>query len=199
MPTIFCVGKNYADHVREMGDAVEASDPPVVFLKPWTALVHPPDPIRLPTDIGEIQHEVEVVVRVGADRQPEQVALGLDLTARTLQGEAKRRGLPWAAAKGFRGSAPVGPFVPVEDAPPLDALRFTLTVNGKIRQRGDTATMIRPVPTLLEWIDDWFGLAEGDLVFTGTPEGVGPLGVGNAVALCASDSAALGTSWSVVE
>src|SRR5436190_12368063 len=113
MPTIFCIGRNYAAHAREMGDAPDAKGEPVVFLKPWHALVAPPGPIRLPAGAGEVHHEAELVVRVGPSGEAEAVALGLDLTDRTRQAAAKAKGLPWAAAKGFRGSAPVGPFVPV--------------------------------------------------------------------------------------
>ena len=120
-----------------------------------------------------------MVVRVGPEVSAEAVALGLDLTDRTRQAEAKRKGAPWAAAKGFRGAAPLGPFVLTSAAPPLDAIRFLLTVNGAVRQRGDTARMLAPIPDLLAWIDAWFGLRPGDLVFTGTPEGVGRVAPGD--------------------
>lgn len=179
MATIFCVGRNYAAHVAEMGGRADAAPDPVIFLKPEQALVEAPDPIRLPADAGEIHHEAEVVVRIGADGGAEALALGLDLTDRTRQAEAKAKGKPWAAAKGFRGSAPLGPWVSAADAPALDALCFTLTVNGEVRQRGDTARLLTPIPDVLDAIDRWFGLRPGDLVFTGTPEGVGPIASGD--------------------
>ena len=187
MPTILCIGKNYAAHVKEMGEAVDPTQAPVVFLKPWHAQVHAPDPIRLPRGCGAIHHEAEVVVRVGTGREPEAIALGLDLTDRTLQSEAKKKGHPWAAAKGFLGSAPIGPFVPVSAAPPLDALRFTLAVNGVIRQHGDTSRMLRSIPALLAALDAWFGLSPGDLVFTGTPEGVASIEPGDELVLDAPE------------
>jgi fumarylpyruvate hydrolase len=95
--------------------------------------------------------------------------LGLDLTDRSRQAAAKKAGLPWASAKGFRDSAPCGPFVPVAEAGPLDALRFALRVNGAVRQTGDTALLLRPFARLLRELDAWYGLREGDLVYTGTP------------------------------
>jgi 2-keto-4-pentenoate hydratase/2-oxohepta-3-ene-1,7-dioic acid hydratase in catechol pathway len=179
MGTVFCVGRNYAEHAREMG--AEAG-PLVVFLKPERAVTTGRG-IRLPAGAGEVHHEAEVVVRVGADGECEAVALGLDLTDRTRQQAAKAAGLPWAEAKGFRGAAPLGPFVPVSRAPPLGGIRFLLRVNGEVRQRGDTASMLRPVPELLRAIDAWYGLSPGDLVFTGTPAGVGPLRDGDALEL----------------
>jgi 2-keto-4-pentenoate hydratase/2-oxohepta-3-ene-1,7-dioic acid hydratase in catechol pathway len=187
MPTVFCVGRNYAAHVEEMGGRRDAPPAPVVFLKPEHAVVAPPGPIVLPDAAGEIHHEIELVVRVGEERTVAAVALGLDLTDRTRQAEAKGEGAPWAAAKGFRGSAPVGPFVSAAEAPPLDAIRFRLEVNGEVRQRGDTARMLTAVPDLLAAIDAWFGLRPGDLVFTGTPEGVGPLTSSDALVLAMDD------------
>lgn len=182
MPTIFCIGRNYAAHVREMegrgGDGV-----PVVFLKPEHALNAPPHDIVLPRGAGEIHHEAEIVIRVGARGEAAALALGLDLTDRTRQQEAKAKGHPWAAAKGFETSACVGPFLPLGDLPPLDQLRFTLKVNGETRQTGDTALMLRPVAELLDSVASWFGLRAGDLVFTGTPAGVGPIQAGDTLTL----------------
>jgi acylpyruvate hydrolase len=167
--TIFCLGRNYAAHAKEMGSSPAAEGEPVVFLKPDGAVLAPPGPVRLPTGAGEVHHEVEVVLRVGAGARIEAVAVGLDLTDRTRQAQAKAKGLPWATAKGFRGSACLGPFVP---AFPLDGVRFGLDVNGRPRQRGDTSLMLRPVARVLAELDAWFGVRPGDLVFTGTPEGV---------------------------
>jgi 2-keto-4-pentenoate hydratase/2-oxohepta-3-ene-1,7-dioic acid hydratase in catechol pathway len=178
--TIYCVGKNYAAHAREMGAEADATGEPVVFLKPENALLAPPGPIRLPPGAGEIHHEVEIVVRIGELGGPDGIAVGLDLTDRTRQAEAKKKGLPWATAKGFRGSACLGPFVPMR---PTSLLRFGLDVNGAARQRGDASLMLRPVPRLLHELDRWFGLRPGDLVYTGTPEGVGPIASGDALDL----------------
>jgi 2-keto-4-pentenoate hydratase/2-oxohepta-3-ene-1,7-dioic acid hydratase in catechol pathway len=177
--TIFCVGRNYAAHAREMGATADPDEELVVFLKPEQARVDAPGEIRFPPGAGEIHHEAEIVVRVGAAATVEAVALGLDLTDRTRQAEAKKRGLPWATAKGFRTSACVGPFVAADAVGPLEHLRFGLRVNGAPRQRGEAAAMIRPVPAILGAIDRWFGLRAGDLVFTGTPEGVAALRPGD--------------------
>ena len=183
MPTIFCLGRNYAAHAREMGASPDAAGEPVVFLKPWHALVAPPGPIRLPAGIGEVHHEAELVVRVGPAGDAEAIAVGLDLTDRTRQAAAKAKGLPWASAKGFLGSAPIGPFVPVAVLPSLDRLHFSLAVNGAARQVGDTSLMLRPIPKILAELDRWFGLMPFDLVFTGTPEGVGPIASGDVLDL----------------
>ena len=183
MPTIFCLGRNYAEHAKEMGAAPDSAGEPVVFLKPWHALVAPPGPVRVPAGLLGLHHEAELVVRVGPSGGAEAIALGLDLTDRPRQAAAKEKGLPWASAKGFRGSAPIGPFVPVEALPPLDRLRFTLAVNGSVRQSGDSSRMLRTIPRVLEELDRWFGLMPFDLVFTGTPEGVGPLRAGDVLDL----------------
>lgn len=183
MPTIFCIGRNYAAHAREMGSAPDTDGEPVVFLKPWHALVAMPAPVRLPAGALEVHHEAEVVLRIGAGPRVDAIALGLDLTDRSRQAAAKQAGLPWAAAKGFRDSAPCGPFVPVAQAGDLGALRFELRVNGAVRQRGDTSLLLRPFPRLLRELDAWYGLRDGDLVYTGTPEGVGPVARGDALEL----------------
>jgi 2-keto-4-pentenoate hydratase/2-oxohepta-3-ene-1,7-dioic acid hydratase in catechol pathway len=195
--TIFCVGRNYAAHAREMGQLAPQEGDPVVFLKPDAALVVPPGPLTFPQGIGEVHHEAEIVVRAGRDGRPEALALGLDLTDRTRQAAAKRAGLPWAAAKGFRGSAAVGPFVPLAEAPPLDRLRFTLAVNGTVRQRGDSADMLYPVPIVWAYLERWFGVRAGDLVFTGTPEGVGALAAGDHVTLVLDGVPEAGASFDV--
>jgi 2-keto-4-pentenoate hydratase/2-oxohepta-3-ene-1,7-dioic acid hydratase in catechol pathway len=181
--TVFCLGRNYAAHAREMGSDPDAAGEPVVFLKPEQAVVRAPASLRLPPGAGEIHHEVEIVLRAGDGARPDAIAVGLDLTDRTRQSAAKAKGMPWATAKGFRGSAPMGPFVPIDDAPPLDRLRFTLTVNGAVRQRGDTSLALRPLATILPTLDAWFGVRAGDLVFTGTPEGVGPVRSGDVLEL----------------
>ena len=166
-----------------MGAAPDPEGEAVVFLKPTQALVAPGGTIRLPGGATDIHHEAELVVRVGAGARAEAVALGLDLTDRPRQAAAKKAGLPWARAKGFRDSAPVGPFVPVSQVGPLDRLRFRLRVNGAVRQEGDTSLLLRSVPALLAELDACFGLVPGDLVFTGTPEGVGPIRAGETLEL----------------
>lgn len=186
---IVAVGRNYADHAREMGGA--PADPPVLFLKPPSALVAGGGAIALPSFSREVHHEVELVVRIGsggarlapaaAARAVDACAVGIDLTARDLQGEAKRRGEPWAVAKGFDGSAPVSSFVPVDDPAELAAWELALAVNGVARQRGAIAQMTLPLPALVAFVSSRFRLVAGDLIFTGTPAGVGAVRAGDAV------------------
>jgi len=186
---IVAVGRNYADHAREMGNA--AADPPVLFLKPPSALVPGGGAIALPSFSREVHHEVELVVRIGcggarlspaaAARSIDACAVGIDLTARDLQSEAKRRGEPWAVAKGFDGAAPVSEFVAIGDVGELAGLELALTVNGAARQRGAIAQMTLPPAELVAFVSSRFRLEPGDLIFTGTPAGVGAVRAGDVV------------------
>lgn len=180
---IVAVGRNYADHNVEMG--TEAKVPPVVFLKPTTALVHDGGVVRPPQGAGSVHHEVELVVVIGKDGRgiAEKDALdhvfgyavGLDLTLRDVQSSAKAKGEPWDLAKGFDGSAPVSLVVPRDRVPDPSALELTLDVNGARRQTGSTSQMLRGVASLVAFTSTWMTLRRGDLVFTGTPAGVGPI------------------------
>lgn len=184
---ILAVGRNYADHNREMGNA--AAVPPVLFLKPPSALLHDGGTVRLPAGLGAIHHEVEMVAVIGkAGRAiPEARALehvfgyavGLDLTLRDLQSEAKAKGEPWDLAKGFDGSAPVSLVVPAKDVADPAALELSLEVNGAPRQRDTTARMLLGVPALVALASRLITLEPGDLLFTGTPSGVGPIAPGD--------------------
>ncbi len=179
---ILAVGRNYADHAAEMG--LEAGARPVWFLKPPTAIVHDGGIVRLPPGARELHHEVEMVVVVGQRVRavPEERALdcvlgfavGLDLTLRDLQREAKARGEPWTLAKGFDGAAPVSSVAPRERVGDGSGLRLTLDVNGERRQEASTSAMLWSVPRLLAEASRWMTLERGDLIFTGTPSGVGP-------------------------
>ncbi|HXV77888.1 MAG TPA: fumarylacetoacetate hydrolase family protein [Candidatus Polarisedimenticolaceae bacterium] len=185
---ILAVGRNYAEHVREMGAPV--AELPVIFFKPPTALTGEGE-LRLPAGAGEIHHEVELVVVVGlagraisAERALDHVAgyaVGLDLTARELQRVAKRRGEPWSLAKGFDGSAPVSAVAPRDEIGDGSGLDIELSVNGERRQHGNTSQMLHPVPRLVAICSRWVTLEPGDLIFTGTPAGVGPLVRGDLV------------------
>lgn len=180
---IVAVGRNYAEHVVEMGNAPDA--PPVLFVKPASALVPGGGSIELPRDAGAIHHEVELVAvigragrRIDEERALEHVigyAVGLDLTLRDLQSEAKSRGEPWAVAKGFDGSAPVSAVVPRAEVGDGSGLAVSLEVNGRTRQRGTTSQMTRPVARLVADASRFMSLEPGDLLFTGTPAGVGPV------------------------
>jgi 2-keto-4-pentenoate hydratase/2-oxohepta-3-ene-1,7-dioic acid hydratase in catechol pathway len=171
--TIWCVGRNYAEHAKELGNAVPTA--PLIFLKPASSVVLSGATLRLPADSKRVDHEVELVVARGADGALK-MAVGVDFTARDLQEEAKKKGQPWVDAKGRPGFAALGPFVPA--ALPAE---LTLSVNGAVRQKGATSDMIFSVPTLLDYLDGRFGLGPGDIVFTGTPSGVAPVAAGDRI------------------
>jgi 2-keto-4-pentenoate hydratase/2-oxohepta-3-ene-1,7-dioic acid hydratase in catechol pathway len=166
--TIWCIGRNYAEHAKELGNEVPAA--PVVFLKPASALMLDGGVLRLPADSGRVDHEVELVVAAGLTLM---MAVGIDFTARDLQEADKKKGLPWTSAKGRPGFAAVGNFVPL--ALPAD---LELSVDGAARQRGSTKDMILSVERIIEHLDRTYGLAEGDIIFTGTPAGVAPVAAG---------------------
>jgi uncharacterized protein (TIGR00369 family) len=184
---ILAVGRNYAEHVAEM----RATGGPVVFLKPTTALAPSPETVRVPSGHGEVHHEVELVAVLGsggrsipAERALDHVlgwAVGIDLTLRDVQKRAKERGEPWALSKGFDGAAPVSEVAPREEVGPADALGIWLDVNGERRQTGSTGDMTHSVARLIEHVSELLTLERGDLLFTGTPAGVGPLRPGDRV------------------
>ena len=186
---ILCIGRNYADHVREMGDVSAENVEPVVFLKPTTALVGDGGEIVLPRQSSDVHHELELVAVVGtAGRHIAEAdaldhvaayAIGLDLTARDLQAQAKANKGPWSIAKGFDTFAPLGPLVDRSTVDDPQALEIRLTVNGETRQRGTTDHMISSVARIVAFVSSVFTLEPGDLLYTGTPEGVGPLTAGD--------------------
>lgn len=180
---ILCVGRNYATHVKEMKADVPTA--PVLFLKPATALVRSGGVIEIPTISTDVHHEVEMTVLVGRSgkRIPAGQALahvagygvGLDMTLRDVQAEAKKQGLPWTLAKAFDTSAPVSEFVPAERVPDAARLSVQLFVNGELRQKGWTGDFIFRLEDLISYASNFFSLEPGDVLFTGTPEGVGPV------------------------
>jgi fumarylpyruvate hydrolase len=192
---IHCVGRNFADHAREMGAAVPASKAergtPVFFTKPADAIVLD-GVVPYPRGTRELHHEVELVVALGADAPDGELdparagalvfgyAIGLDLTRRDLQAAAKAKGLPWDTGKAFDHSAPVSELVPVNHVGDLAARTLTLEVNGDVRQHGAFADLIWDVPEILHELSKFYALRAGDLVFMGTPAGVGPLLPGDA-------------------
>lgn len=182
---VYAIGRNYVEHAREMGVKAE----PVVFLKPTTALQAGGGLVPWPRGSRLVHHEVELALllcRGGRDLSLAEaedavggVAIALDLTARDLQAEAKKNGSPWARAKGFPGSAPVSDFVdPRKLGVAWDALDLSLEIDGEVRQQGTSAAMILSIPELVQVLSQWFALEAGDVVLTGTPEGVGPLAPG---------------------
>lgn len=186
---IFCVGRNYLDHVREMGN--DERELPFFFAKPADAVVESGATIPYPSATGDLHHEIELVVAIGRggrDLSPGAAAghvwgatVGVDLTRRDLQAEAKSRGRPWDMAKGFDRSAPMGALVPMADVPALDRGAIWLEVNGARRQSGDLSEMIWPVAEHLAILSGLVELRPGDLVMTGTPAGVGSLAPGDRV------------------
>ena len=180
---IVCIGRNYAAHARELGN--EVPEAPLLFLKPSTALVSDGGAVVLPPQTHDVHHEVELVVRIGrggkgiaeADAlgHVDAYAVGLDLTARDLQTAAKKAGHPWTLAKGLDTFAPLGDFAPASAVADPQALAVRLRVNGELRQDGTTADMIHSVAALVAYVSSVFTLEPGDLLYTGTPEGVGPI------------------------
>jgi 2-keto-4-pentenoate hydratase/2-oxohepta-3-ene-1,7-dioic acid hydratase in catechol pathway len=192
---IYCVGRNFADHAREMGAVVAASThergQPVFFCKPADAIVVD-GVVPYPRGTHELHHEVELVVALGRDAPAGEIdpatamslvfgyGVGLDLTRRDLQAAAKAKGLPWDTGKAFDHSAPISALVPAAAIGDLSARTLTLTVNGERRQHGTLADLIWSVPEILHELSKLYALRAGDLVFMGTPAGVGPLQVGDA-------------------
>jgi acylpyruvate hydrolase len=185
---IFAIGRNYAEHIKELNN--ERPDEPVIFTKPDTALLRNQTPFYYPEFSKDIHHEVELVLRISkegkniqekyAGKYYDAIGIGIDFTARDLQQKAKEKGLPWDIAKGFNGSAPVSDkFVPVAEFKNLKEINFSLTINGGIRQQGNTSFMIFSFDYIISYLSKFFTLRAGDLIFTGTPKGVGPVQVGD--------------------
>jgi len=189
-PRVFCIGRNYAKHIDELGDP--DAERCVVFMKPPSCLVPPGEPITLPRDAGEVHHEAELVVEIGregrdidernAAEHVGAIGLGLDLTLRELQNRLKASGNPWERCKAFEQSAPLGELTPY-DGRDLCDIRFTCHVSGALRQTGHTRDMLFPVPRLIAILSRTWHLRSGDLIYTGTPEGVGPVEPGDTVTI----------------
>ncbi len=184
---IFCIGRNYAEHAKELGNAVP--DEPIVFSKPPTAVLKDGSPFYHPDFSSDIHHEAEIVVRIAkngkhiaekfAHKYYDHISIGIDFTARDLQKKLKDKGHPWEIAKGFDGSAPVGHFVALKNLPPINNIGFTLLKNGQTVQSGNTADLIFSFDKLISYVSTYFTLHKGDYIFTGTPEGVGRVQVGD--------------------
>ncbi|WP_276356390.1 fumarylacetoacetate hydrolase family protein [Cohnella caldifontis] len=186
---VYCVGRNYRQHAAELGNDVPES--PMLFLKPSHAAVQLKDGLlRLPGGQGEVHYETELVLRVGSpyregiapDELFSHVTVGLDLTLRTVQDGLKAKGLPWLPAKGFRNSAPLGEWLDYPGETALAELEFGLNLNGREVQLGNIRNMVFGLAKLVEFAGRAYGLGPGDLLFTGTPGGVGPLHDGDELA-----------------
>lgn len=185
---IFAIGRNYAEHIKELNN--ERPDEPVIFTKPDTAILKNNAPFYYPDFSKDIHHEVELVLRICkegknvqekfASKYYDAIGLGIDFTARDLQQKAKEKGLPWDIAKGFNGSAPISDtFIPVADFKNLQDINFSLKVDGVTKQEGNTSLMLFSFDYIIAYLSKFFTLRTGDLIFTGTPKGVGPVVVGN--------------------
>jgi len=177
---IFCVGRNYREHAREMG-ASDARAPPFFFTKPADAVMPSGSAVPYPARTTDLHHEIELVVALGAGCEIYGYAVGNDLTRRDVQLSLKQTGKPWDTAKGFDHSAPVSPIARAADIGHPARGRIWLEVNGRLRQEGDIGDMIWRVPEIVAELATWFELKAGDLIFTGTPAGVGPLKPGDRV------------------
>lgn len=186
-----CVGRNYAAHAKEMN--VDVPSEPLLFMKPSTAFRHLEQPIAIPSGQGALHHEVEMLVLIGNTLRcanEEAVhegitgfGIGLDLTLRDLQSQLKKKGHPWERSKAFDGAAPVSGFIHAKGISMRQKLQLSLAVNGEIRQKSHTGLMLFPIFDLISRISHCFTLEPGDVVFTGTPEGVGPLTSGDTLQL----------------
>jgi 2-keto-4-pentenoate hydratase/2-oxohepta-3-ene-1,7-dioic acid hydratase in catechol pathway len=202
---IFCIGMNYREHIREL--AIEVPEVPAVFMKPPLCIVKHSETIHVPTHGGGFQYEVEVVVKVGRQGRAENpteacafisgLTLGLDLTLRVDQTELRKQGLPWEKCKAFEQSAPMGDFIPYNGSFRLDDISFGCKVNGRICQQGNTRDMLFSIPVLITELSKIWLLRPGDIIYTGTPRGVGPLKAGDTVEVF---SGSIGTfEWKIAE
>ena len=180
---IICIGRNYIDHAKELNNPLP--EKPVFFLKPDTALVQNNNPFFYPDFSNEIHHEVEIVLRINrigkhiderfAYRYFDEIGIGIDFTARDIQNEQRKNGLPWEIAKAFDHSAPISKFMKIDEFKNIRNLNFSLSLNNKIVQQGNTIDMIFSIDKIISYISKFITLKIGDLIFTGTPAGVGPV------------------------
>jgi 2-keto-4-pentenoate hydratase/2-oxohepta-3-ene-1,7-dioic acid hydratase in catechol pathway len=184
---VICIGRNYVDHIHELNN--EVPDEPVVFLKPDTAILRNNQPFFIPDFSRDIHHEVELLVKISregkfiqekfAGKYYEEIGLGIDFTARDIQQICKAKGLPWEKAKAFNGSAVISEFVHKDNFSDLQEVNFHLNVNGDRKQAGNTALMMYSIDAIIAHVSQYFTLKKGDIIFTGTPKGVGPVNIGD--------------------
>ena len=187
---IFCIGRNYAEHAKELNNPIPTS--PVVFIKPTSSICYDKENLFIPSQSKRVDHEVEIVIVIGKDGKniPESeaseyishIGVGLDITARDLQDKAKEKSLPWSIAKGFDTFAAISHFYPYDgNIEKLSNISFNLEVNGELRQSGNSKNMLFSIPAIIAYLSTIYTLSEGDLIFTGTPEGIAPLNSGDIV------------------
>lgn len=178
---LICIGRNYTDHIKELAN--ERPTDPVVFLKPDTAILLKKQPFFIPDFSNDVHHEVEILVKITkvgkyiekkfAHKYYDEIGLGIDFTARDLQNELKTKGLPWEKAKAFDGAAVIGEWFPKTNFKNLNDINFSLKKNDSVVQQGNTHQMLWKIDELIEYISKYFTLKIGDIIFTGTPSGVG--------------------------
>lgn len=184
---IIAIGRNYAEHAKELNNPVPGV--PVIFMKPETALLKENKPFYHPEFSEDIHHEIEIVIKISkegkhiseqfAQNYFGEIGLGVDFTARDIQSKHKEKGLPWELAKAFDGSAPVSTFVPKSQFPDLKNINFKLDVNNETRQQGNTSFMLFSFEYIIAFVSKYITLKKGDLIYTGTPQGVGKVNVGD--------------------
>ena len=185
---IICIGRNYSEHAKELGNAVPTE--PVFFCKPDSAILPKGNPLYIPEWTSDLHYEVELIVRIDrlgksiakefASRYYTEIGLGIDFTARDVQDELKKKSLPWEKAKGFDGSAVISnDFIAVSELGDLKNLKFSLKKNGELVQSGNSADMIFDFDSIIEYVSKFMTLKIGDFIFTGTPSGVGPVKIGD--------------------
>ncbi|MDI9864545.1 MULTISPECIES: fumarylacetoacetate hydrolase family protein [Bacteroidota] len=184
---ILCIGRNYAEHIAELQN--ERPSEPVIFIKPDTALLRDNEPFYIPDFSNDLHYEVEIVLKINkmgknieakfASKYYDEIGIGIDFTARDVQAKLKEKGLPWEKAKGFNGSAPISGFFPKSEIADMNNLNFRLEINNEIRQNGNTSMMLWNFDEIIAEISKYFTLKTGDLIFTGTPAGVGAVKIGD--------------------
>lgn len=182
---LLCIGRNYAKHIEELAN--ERPEHPVVFLKPDSSILLKQHPFVIPEFSNDIHHEVEILIKIKkigkyidkkfAHTYYDEIGLGIDFTARDLQSDLKAKGLPWEKAKAFDGAAVIGKWLPKSDFEDVDNIAFTLEKNGTVVQDGNTAHMLWKIDELVSYVSQYFTLKIGDIIFTGTPAGVGPVAI----------------------
>ncbi|MEJ6735840.1 MAG: fumarylacetoacetate hydrolase family protein [Flavobacteriales bacterium] len=192
---IICIGRNYADHAKELNNPVPTE--PVFFLKPDTAFLPKKNPFVYPSFSKNIQHEVEIVIKINrlgkhieekfAHKYYNEIGIGVDFTARDLQQQCKEQGMPWEKAKAFDGSAPTSPFTPIDQFDDINNLDFSIQINGETKQVGNTKDMLFNFNQIIAYVSQFFTLKIGDLIYTGTPAGVGPIQINDTIACYIED------------
>ncbi len=186
---IIAIGRNYADHIAELQN--ERPSEPVIFTKPDTALLTNNEDFYYPSFSNDVHYECEIIVKINnmgknieakfAHKYYNEIGIGIDFTARDVQSKLKEKGLPWEKAKAFNGSAPVSKFVSKDRFSDINNINFSLHKNGQLVQQGNTALMLWNIDEIIEHISQYFTLKVGDIIFTGTPKGVGPVQIGDAL------------------